>query len=146
LGDLRVRQFIGSPTFPTLQPEDSLATVMSRLAAESYPVLPVTNADGRLLGVVSLEEVHLASQSPHIQSLVIAEDLMRSDIIPLRPDDRLDQALEMFVDSGLMVLPVVDGTPEQRVVGLVNRSDLSRLYLRSVQGATARSDEPAQLL
>ncbi len=109
-------------------------------------MLPVTNADGRLLGVVSLEEVHLASQSPNIQSLVIAEDLMRSDIVPLRPDDRLDQALEMFVDSGLMVLPVVDGTPEQRVVGLVNRSDLSRLYLRSVQGATARSDEPAQLL
>ena len=97
---------------------------MTRLATESYPVLPVTNANGRLLGVVSLEEVHLASQSPHIQGLVIAEDLMRSDIIPLRPDDRLDQALEMFVDSGLMVLPVVDGTPEQRVVGLVNRSDL----------------------
>ena len=146
LGDLRVRQFIGSPAFPTLRPEDSLATVTSRLATESYQVLPVTNADGRLLGVVSLEEVHLASQSPHIQSLVIAEDLMRSDITALRPDDRLDQALEMFVDSGLMVLPVVDGTPEQRVVGLVNRSDLSRLYLRSVQGATARSDEPAQLL
>ena len=95
-----------------------------------------TDADGHLLGVVLLEDIHLASQSPHIGSLVLAADLMRGDITPLRAADRLDRALEMFVENDQPELPLVDDGTLPRVIGIVKRSDISAIYLRYVHGAT----------
>ncbi len=50
--------------------------------------------------------------------------------MPLKPDDRLDRAMELFVENDLLALPVVDGTPEGRIVGIVKRADVSSAYLR----------------
>ena len=124
---------------PALAPGDKLRTVLDRLRATAYLALPVTDAGGNLLGVVSLEEVHPASRAPELGALVVAADLMRSDVTPLRADDPLDRALELFVDSDLLVLPVVadDG---RRVLGLVKRSDIASTYLRHVHGDGAASE------
>jgi CIC family chloride channel protein len=113
--------------------------VIERLGSTNYNILPVLDESGRLLGVVSLEEVHLATQSPHVNSILVAADLMRTDIVPLRAEHRLDRALELFVENDLMALPVVDDTPERRVIGLVKRTDVSSTYLRHVQGEPSRS-------
>jgi CIC family chloride channel protein len=134
LAGLRVSQFLKPGLeVPALHPGDRLPEVIARLSGSPYLALPVTDADGRLLGVVSLEEVHLAAQSPHLGTLVVAADLMRK-VAPLRPDDRLDRAQELFVEHDLLALPVVDGSPEQRVVGIVKRSDVASTYLRHVHG------------
>lgn len=145
LGDLRVRQFVSTRDVEPLRPHDPLSKVIDRLSNESFQALPVAGPENQLLGVVSLEEVYLASQSPNIQGLVIAADLMRSDVVPLTADDRLDRALELFVDSGLPVLPVVEAEPSARIVGLVKRSDVSRMYLRYVQGP-GDSPQPSPML
>jgi CBS-domain-containing membrane protein len=108
-----------------------------------YHGLPVTDDQGRYLGHVSLEEVHLASISPDLRPLVIAADLMRTDVTPLRPEDTLDRALELFVESDRLALAVVDGTPEQRVVGVVKRSEISSTYLRHVHALPAAGDGAA---
>jgi CIC family chloride channel protein len=136
LAGLHVRQFLApQQEVPALHPGDRLAEVVDRLSGTAFHALPVTDDKGTLLGVVSLEEVHLASQSPHLRPLVVAADLMRLDVIPLQPEDRLDRALELFVESNLLALPVVDGSPERHVIGMVKRADVSSTYLRYVHGA-----------
>jgi CIC family chloride channel protein len=140
LTGLRVSQFITpEQEVPVLHPGDRLAKVIEHLSATTFHALPVTDPESHLLGVVSLEEVHRASQSPYLQPLILATDLMRSDVVPLRPEDRLDRALELFVESDLLALPVVDGPDPGRVIGIVKRSDVSSTYLRYVQGATTSS-------
>jgi CIC family chloride channel protein len=124
-----------------LHPGDRLDKVIERLSSAPSGVLPVTDSEGHLLGVVSLEEVHQAAQSPNLRSIVIAADLMRSDVTPLRPGDRLDKALELFVENDLLALPVVDGLSEQRVIGIAKRSDISTAYLRHVHGAVSQQGE-----
>ena len=99
-----------------------------------FPVLPVVDGDSRLLGVVDLEEVHLASQEPTLQSLVLAADLMRSDIRPLTADDTLDRALELFVENDLLALPVVNDLTQRRVIGIVRRFEIASAYLRHIHG------------
>jgi CIC family chloride channel protein len=144
LTGLRVSQFVtAGQEFPTLHPGDRLDRVIDHLSNTNFHALPVIDAEGNLLGVVSLEEVHRASQLPHVQSLLLAEDLMRSDVTPLRPDDTIDHALELFVESDLLALPVVDGSPSGKVVGIVKRSDISTTYLRYVHGAAADSSADA---
>lgn len=138
LTGLNVGQFLTQEKVPALHPEDRLPEVIETLASSPYPALPVADNEGRLIGVVSLEEVHLASVSPHLQALIVAADLMRVDVTPLRPDDSLDRALELFVESNLLALPVVSSRADERVIGIVKRVDLSSTYLRHVHGVRVR--------
>jgi len=138
LAGLQVKGFLKSPQHvPTVGPEARFAEVVDRLSKSGYQGLPVVEQDGRYAGMVSLEEVLLASRMPLVDSAIIAEDLMRGDIPPLRPEDRLDRAVELFAMSDRLILPVVDGTPAQRFIGIVRRADISRAYLQRVHGSAS---------
>jgi CIC family chloride channel protein len=136
LAGLRVAQFLDpQKSVPTLRPSDGLSGVIERLSTTGYHGLPVTDEGGKYLGMVSLDEVHLASTLPSVSGLVVVADLMRDDVPALRPDDRLDRAVELFAETDRLVLAVVDGSPEARVAGIVKRSDVSSAYLRRVHGS-----------
>jgi CIC family chloride channel protein len=131
LTGVRVGQFVAIPQeFPSLKPGDNLTSILDRLSHTSLHGLPVTDSDGHLLGVVALEDIHLASRSPNAQPLVLAADLMRSDITPLRASDPLDRALELFVENDYPELPLVEEGTTPRVIGIVKRSDISAVYVR----------------
>jgi CIC family chloride channel protein len=134
LTGLRVGSFV-TPLrdVPFLHPGDRVVEVIERLTSSPFQAVPVVDPDHRLLGVVTVEEVLLASQSPHLRGLLVAMDLTR-DVPPLSPDDPLDQAMEMFAESDLLALPVVDGLGSKIVLGMVKRADLSSTYLRHIQG------------
>jgi chloride channel protein, CIC family len=134
LTGLQVSQFVFPHQVPVVHPQDSLDQVLGIMTSDSSSTLPVTDADGRLLGVLSLEEVHLAAQSPHSRSMILVADLMRTDVDALHLEDRVDRALELFVENDLTALPVVDGSNDRKVLGLARRSDISNAYLRHVHG------------
>jgi CIC family chloride channel protein len=144
LAGLHVGQFlVPGEEIPSLRAGDSLAEIVRRFNLGSHHALPVVDPRGGLLGVVGLEEVLLASHSPNLISLVLAADLMQGDVTPLVSEDRLDRALELFVESDLLALPVVDGTPVRRVIGVVRRADVSATYLRHVHAPAASAGVPS---
>jgi hypothetical protein len=53
--------------------------------------------------------------------------------------------MELFVENDLLALPVVDGTAENRLVGIVKRADVAGTYLRHLHGVPAApaDGEPA---
>ncbi|MCE5301786.1 MAG: chloride channel protein [Planctomycetaceae bacterium] len=137
LAESRVREFLDAQRpFASLRPGDSLTTISERMTDADCSVLPVVNETGRLLGVVNLEEAFLATQSPSLDSLVVAADMMLSDVEPLTPDDTLDQAQELFVENDLLALPVVDDLDHRTVLGVVRRFDIANAYLRRLHGPT----------
>jgi CIC family chloride channel protein len=147
MAGLRVRQFL-TPDWqgPLLHPEDPLAGVLDRFDGVEGEILPVVDQEARLLGVVGLEEVHVAEQATYARPLLVAADLMRLDVQPLRPDDGLDWAMELFAENDLLALPVVDG--DRRVVGVVRRYTIATAYLRRlheprVPAAAASGEETA---
>ncbi len=134
LTGLQVSQFLKPHSADILvHPDDSLSAVAEKLSDSPYFVLPVVSGENNnLLGVVILNEVHLATQSPYAKDMILATDLMRTVRSPLKPTDTLDYAQEVFVENDLPALPVVNN--ENQVIGIVKRSDLSRIYLRHVHG------------
>ena len=135
LAGARVSQFLkAGQSVPALHPGDTLSAVLNCLDDASYQVLPVVDGENRLLGVVNLEEVYLAAQAAHMQSLILAADLMRTDVHPLQPDDPLDRAMELFVENDLLVLPVVNDLRQRLVLGMVRRFDISSAYVRRLHG------------
>ena len=136
LAGVRVSQFLSPEQSVTvLRPVDSLATVIERLSEAPYPVLPVVDEGNRLLGVVDVEEVYLASQAPSLTTFVLAADLMRSDVRPLTPDDTLDRAQELFVENDLLTLPIVNNLQQRQVIGMVRRFDIASAYLHRLHGS-----------
>ncbi|HKI36939.1 MAG TPA: chloride channel protein [Gemmataceae bacterium] len=128
---------------PVLRLEEPLAAVIDRLGSCGFPALPVVDEANRLQGLVVLDEVHLAARSGQVATWVLAADLMRPAVQPLTPDDRLDQAMELFVEQDLLALPVVDNHGERHVIGLVRRSDLAQAYLRHLHGQRPAEGSPS---
>jgi len=133
LDGVQVNRFLQADmTVPVLHRGDSLATVLERLDQSRFPVLPVVDGEDRLLGVVNLEEAHLASTQPMLGDFVVVDDLMRSGVVPLTPDDQLDRAMELFIENDLLALPIVNDILDKKILGMVRRFDIASEYLRLV--------------
>ncbi len=139
LAGLKIEQYLKLPqSVPVVQLGDSLEKVVEQLGNSPYTTLPVVQEDGSFLGVVCLEQVYQASRLPEMRELLKSADLLRGDIIPLHAADPLDYAMELFVENNLLELPVVDDSPQQCVIGIVKRADVSSTYLRLVHGIVDR--------
>ena len=135
LAGVRVEQLIDrSVQFPRLAPGNSLASVIEQFRGCDYPVLPVVDPQQRLLGIINLEEIGRMVQSPEMEALLVAADILVSDVQPLMPSDELDRAMELFVENDQLALPIVDN--RNRLPGdrhdspLGDRQRLSRLSAR----------------
>jgi CBS-domain-containing membrane protein len=51
---------------------------------------------------------------------------------PLMPQDSLERAIEVFAENDLQEVPVVNARPDNKLVGMVRRTDIARAYLRRV--------------
>ena len=92
-------------SFPRFAPTIRSSAVVSRFDRAAFSVLPVVGPDNSLLGVVVLDELHLAVKAESAGSWLLAADLMRSDVRPLHPDDRLDLGMQLFAETDLLALP-----------------------------------------
>ncbi len=142
LSGLSVGQFVKRDEHPLVfHLGDRLDVVLQRLGNDPHAIFPVTDAEERYLGIVSLEEVYLASRIPDALSVVLVADLMRSDVVPLQLQNSVDRAMELFFENDLLELPVVDESDRNRVVGVVTRVEISGIYLRHVQGTGRGTEE-----
>lgn len=143
LAGATVAKFLTSSDCHVLKPGDSLSEVLNCFDDVAHGVMPVVDDENRLIGIVDLEEVYLASHTPELRPLVIAADLMRTQVSPVVPTDSLERAYELFVENELQALPVVDDRKEKHVLGLVKRSDVAGAYLRLLYGPARGTDAPS---
>jgi CBS domain-containing protein len=125
----------------------NVAEIVSLLKKRRITGVPVVDAERRLLGVVTHEELinilvpHYLSMFDELAflddldaieaqsmagiepSLFLAEDIMVSDPIAVRPETSIMKVAALMVNRKLVLVPVVDD--DNRVVGVLNRSDVS---------------------
>jgi CBS-domain-containing membrane protein len=120
--------------------------VVRRMLEHRVSALPVLDADGILVGVVSEADLILKQDrglegggrlfaGPHRvadrakAAGLRAHELMSTPVISIGPDAPLCEAARRMHRGGVKRLPVVD--EEGRLVGIVSRADLLRVYLRA---------------
>jgi CBS-domain-containing membrane protein len=101
--------------------------------------LAVVVGDGRLAGVVSeadllAREARRVVPSGHPHSggkarAITAGELMTTDVVTTTADTPLAAAASLMFQHRVQVLPVVDS--EKRLAGMVNRSQILKVFLRS---------------
>jgi CBS domain-containing protein len=134
----------------TVRPDSTVKAAMCALDAHSVTALPVVDAVGRLVGVLSEADV-LRDVAAHdrrateIPMALTAEparlrvtDVMTHLPMSVARDDDVAQAVELLVDTQVKSLPVVD---HDRVVGMMSRSDVIAVLARQDTLIEAEVDE-----
>ena len=132
----------------SVEPEDSMRTLVETLETSETSSVPVTDEESRLVGIISerdvlaaavpkyMEMLHSASFMPNIDQLAgglnrIADDpvkrRMSQKVVSVRADADDLQAADLLLRHKLRLLPVVDG--DGKLVGIVRRVDLFKHVL-----------------
>ncbi|WP_328615270.1 CBS domain-containing protein [Amycolatopsis sp. NBC_00355] len=122
----------------TVAPDTPFKAIAVQLASWNISGAPVVDEDRRVLGVVSQGDLlqheaphgRLASrQAKHKADAVFAADLMTAPAVVVHAGDDVVVAAKLLEEHHFHRLPVVDG--DGVLVGVVSRSDLLRVFLRT---------------
>ncbi len=98
-------------TVPAAMPVREVANLLNE---RSVSGVPVTDDEGRVLGVVS--EVDVVGRQG-----ATAADIMSKQVISVTEETDVDEVLHLFLNQRIRRVPVLSG---QQLVGIVSRSDL----------------------
>jgi CBS domain-containing protein/anti-sigma regulatory factor (Ser/Thr protein kinase) len=135
--ELRIEQVM-TPHVLTLSPDSSLHDAKELFRINRISGAPVLE-DGRLAGIVSVEDIILALERDEIDLPV--RERMTSKVVAVRADESVVQAVNMFAKLRIGRLPVVD--EQGNLVGIITRGDIVRGLLKAID-VDFRQDEVAK--
>jgi CIC family chloride channel protein len=114
-------------TVPADLPVSRLIAEFVRTGRHGFPVL---DSNGRLAGMVSLEDYRRAAESvtPDVLEKMVVANIATSDVTSVFPDDTVGAALRRMAPRDLGRLPVVARTDPQKLLGVVRRNDILRAH------------------
>jgi len=132
----------------SVREETDIKELAALFVQHNYKTLPVVDADGRLVGVVSQTDLIEQDKPLHIPTVISLFDwvlylespkafsdevrkvsarkvgeICTRDVITCTPDTLVDEVASLMVEHKVHLLPVLDG---DRLVGVVARFDIIR--------------------
>jgi CBS domain-containing protein len=131
-------------TVAVVGPRSPFKAIVEVMADNRVSAVPVMDDDGALVGIVTEEDLLLKEGrfQDHVSPLagprrrreghkaegLFAGELMTSPVITVSPNATLAEAARRMHERGVKRLPVIDA--EGRLVGIVSRADLLRVFVR----------------
>jgi CIC family chloride channel protein len=132
LESLRVEQVMERRWTPTARPEEPLDALVKKITPGTRPVFAVTDGE-RLVGLISVPDIHRIVSEPGLSEAIIAADLMTERLATVTPDDDLYHAVNVFRRENHDVLPVVARGPHRRWVGMLTRRKVFETVRRGIE-------------
>jgi len=106
----------------TIRPEDTLETVATMLASNNIGALPVRNAKGDLVGLISERDIVTAFARKGAKVLKLqVRDMMTRSVITCGPDETVKEIAEAMSRRHFRHMPVVS---DGELVGMVSVRDV----------------------
>lgn len=128
--NIRIRDVMSRDSF-RLPPGISIEEAAAGLLLHRLPGAPVTDDEGRLLGFISEHDLlpQLLDASYHGSSKATVQDIMRTDVLSMSPDDGIIELAQLMSQPGKpKVYPVVENG---QLVGNICRSLLLQALLEN---------------
>lgn len=109
----------------TVHPSDPIEHAARLMADHDVGALPVTQGNGRLIGMITDRDVVvrlLARGRDPLRCRI--EDAMTEDVHPVRMEDDVEAALDVMARHRVRRVPVVDD--RDRIVGMLSQADVAR--------------------
>ena len=119
---------------PAVAPEDSLDAVQEIMFGREVFSLPVVNEDAELCGVISMSDITKIERGERANVRVAA--VYTRDVQSAYPDQTIHEVVERMRERHLGNFPVVSRREENRLLGMVSKTDIVRAYRQvAIEGA-----------
>lgn len=115
------------PNPPTIPASTPLETLENTFAAHQTHGLIVTDEQGLLYGVVTLQDFSRAAEAGQIAGKKVG-DICTREVITTTPETSIADALSLLGARDLGRLPVVSAPTSRQIIGSLRRRDLIRAY------------------
>lgn len=136
-----VRDYMSTAVI-TIYPETGVQEALRLMRQHKIRRLPVVNAAGELVGIVSERDLLYASPSPatslsvwelnYLLARLEVKEMMTHNVIVTSPDAPLEEAARLMLQNKIGGLPVITENPITRikkVVGIITESDIFAAFL-----------------
>ena len=113
--------------FLPVRPRMDLREMVSVISRSSRNLFPVLDDNGKLLGIVLLDEIRNIMFRTDLYRRIKVETFMSSPPAEIDINSSMEHVMKVFDDTGAWNLPVVDG---ERYVGFVSKSKIFNSYRR----------------
>ena len=113
--------------FLSVRPEMSLKDMVDTIARSSRNLFPVVDGEGKLKGIVVLDEIRNIMFRPDLYRKMYVSKFMSMPPARIEVGMSMDRVMKIFDDTGAWNLPVVDNG---RYVGFVSKSKIFTSYRR----------------
>ena len=121
--------------FKTVRPEMDMGEMIGIIATSKRNIFPVVDAEGKLLGIVLLDNIRNIMFRQELYHRFTVERLMVSPPGRLLYNDNMAQVMQKFDETNAWNLPVVD--KEGRYIGFVSKSKIFNSYRGMLLNLTA---------
>ena len=90
---------------------------------EHYSGMPVTEEDGKVIGIVTEIDILNAINDGKELSRTTASDIMTPEVVSANPDTPITEMIKMMEEFHIIRLPVVQ---DNKLIGVVSRGDIIR--------------------
>lgn len=113
----------------TVTPNQPCGDVVKLLPKTRQQTFPVLDADSRVVGVVTIEDLRDLLLDPTLQRLVLVSEAMTTAFPSVRPDDPLLGALQKLSEEECEEIVIVEPDGETwKLQGLLSRDQILRTY------------------
>ncbi len=121
---MKIRHLIES-NFQPVAPDASLGELVQVIAHSRRNLFPVVSADGKLNGIILLENVREIMFKTEKYDTVSASQLMIQPPATVQVNDSMAHVMQVFDETGAWNLPVLEG---EQYVGFVSKSSIFTKY------------------
>ncbi len=115
----------------TVRPEQTVAEVVSLFRAHNIGALPVVDADGRLVGILS--ERDIVRRLPEFEQILATpvQVLMTTQVITAVPNDDLMSVAHTMTERRFRHMPVLE---DGRLIGIISIGDVLKAQRDQYRG------------
>lgn len=124
LSELSLTGFI-EKDFITVKSDASLRSIVEAISRSKRNVFPVVDTEGKLEGLIVLEDIREIMFNTSLYDSVLAGQLMQQPRVTAEKDDEMSLIMEKFDKSGVWNIPVVD---RGKFLGMVSKSSVFSNY------------------
>jgi len=110
---------------PENMPFGELVKTVTRSEASHFPVV---DKEGRMTGILSINDIRAVLFEETIDQLIVARDIATPNVVRVRWNDTLQQALDKMAAINVDELPVAREEKPDEIVAMVSKRDIIDYY------------------